>query len=101
MLLFLFLKIVNGQYVEGFYIYSIKANSNGIYKMLTVLHGGGASACTITSLDKFTMYNFFLIPFYKNIEGRPSNSKQTTTLEDGKTFCLLLDDNVVLMIMVL
>lgn len=54
--------------------------------MLTVLHGGGASACTITSLDKFTMYNFFLIPFYKNIEGRPSNSKQTTTLEDGKTF---------------
>lgn len=54
--------------------------------MLTVLHGGGASACTITSLDKFTMYNFFLIPFYKNIEGRPSNSKQTTTLEDGKKF---------------
>ena len=54
--------------------------------MLTVaLHGaGGASACTITQLERNTLYNFFLIPFYKSIEGKPSNLIQTATLEDGK-----------------
>lgn len=52
--------------------------------MLTALHGGGASACTITQLEKNTFYDFFLIPFYKSIEGKPSNLKQATTLEDGK-----------------
>jgi len=48
--------------------------------MLTALHGGGASACTITQLEKNTLYDFFLIPFYKSIEGKPSNLKQATTL---------------------
>lgn len=52
--------------------------------MLTVVHGGVASACTITQLDRNTLYDFFLIPFYKSIEGKPSNLKQATTLEDGK-----------------
>ncbi|KAL7041295.1 hypothetical protein ACKWTF_000713 [Chironomus riparius] len=74
--------IVNGQYVEGFYIYSIKVNSNGVYRMLTAIHGGGASACTITQLERNTVYDFFLIPFYKSIEGKPSNLIQTATLED-------------------
>jgi hypothetical protein len=78
------IQIVNGQYVEGFYIYSIKVNSNGVYKMLTAIHGGGASACTITQLERNTVYDFFLIPFYKSIEGKPSNLIQTATLEDGK-----------------
>lgn len=70
--------------MEGFYIYSIKANSNGVYKMLTVLNGGGASACKITQLESYTTYDFFLIPFYKSIVGKPSNLIQTETLEDGK-----------------
>lgn len=80
------MQIVNGQYVEGFYIYSIKVESNGVYKMLTVLHGGGASSCTITQLEKNTLYNFFLIPFYKSIEGKPSNMKQSSTGEDGEIY---------------
>ncbi|EAT41462.1 AAEL006901-PA [Aedes aegypti] len=75
-------EIVNGQYVEGFYIYSRQINSNGTYKTLTVLHGGGASACTINGLEKYTEYEFFLVPFFKTIEGRPSNSRTTWTLED-------------------
>lgn len=52
--------------------------------MLTAIHGGGASACTITQLERNTVYDFFLIPFYKSIEGKPSNLIQTATLEDGK-----------------
>ncbi|XP_055589407.1 protein sax-3 [Uranotaenia lowii] len=77
--------IVNGQYVEGFYIYSRNVASNGTYRTLTVLNGGGASACTINGLDRYTEYEFFLVPFYKNIEGKPSNSRTARTLEDVPT----------------
>ncbi|XP_055687324.1 protein sax-3-like [Lutzomyia longipalpis] len=75
-------EIINGQYVEGFYIYSRETVTNGTYKMLTVLHGGGASACTMTGLRKYHQYEFFIVPFYKTVEGRPSNSRTTRTLED-------------------
>lgn len=77
-------EILNGQYVEGFYIYSRKVDETDEYKMLTVLHGGGASACTIEGLDEYSEYEFFLVPFYKTVKGRPSNSKKATTLEDGE-----------------
>lgn len=52
--------------------------------MLTVLNGGGASTCTITGLQKYTRYEFFIVPFYKSVEGKPSNSRVARTLEDGK-----------------
>lgn len=79
-------EILNGQYVEGFYIYSLKVDGSDEYKMLTVLHGGGASACTIEGLHEYSEYEFFLVPFYKTVKGRPSNSKRAVTLEDGKFF---------------
>lgn len=78
------LQIINGQFVEGFYIYSREIGANGTYKMLTVLHGGGASACTMTGLAKYRQYEFFIVPFYKTVDGRPSNSRVARTLEDGK-----------------
>lgn len=77
-------EIINGQFVEGFYIYSRELHPNGTYKMVTVLNGGGASACKIDGLRKFFNYEFFLVPFYKTVEGRPSNSKRTQTMEDGQ-----------------
>lgn len=53
--------------------------------MLTVLNAGsGASACKINGLQKFTMYEFFIVPFYKAVEGKPSNSRVERTHEDGK-----------------
>lgn len=69
--------------MEGFYIYSREQYGNGTYKTLTVLHGGGASACTISGLHKFAEYEFFLVPFFKTVEGRPSNSRRSRTNEDG------------------
>lgn len=78
-------QIINGKYVEGFYIYARQIDSaNETYKMLTVLNGGGASTCTVTSLLKYTLYEFFIVPFYKTVEGKPSNSRISRTLEDGK-----------------
>lgn len=76
--------------MEGFYIYArqiIEAN-NGVlsesYKMLTVLNGGGASTCTVSGLTAYTRYEFFVVPFYKSVEGKPSNSRSARTKEDGE-----------------
>ncbi|KAH8293289.1 hypothetical protein KR018_007564, partial [Drosophila ironensis] len=52
------------------------------YRMLTILNGGGASSCTITGLVQYTLYEFFIVPFYKSVEGKPSNSRIARTLED-------------------
>jgi hypothetical protein len=52
--------------------------------MLTVLHAGGASGFQVAGLAKYTRYEFFLVPFYKTVDGRPSNSRMARTLEDGK-----------------
>ncbi|XP_033235599.1 protein sax-3 [Drosophila pseudoobscura] len=52
------------------------------YRMLTILNGGGASSCTLTGLVQYTLYEFFIVPFYKSVEGKPSNSRIARTLED-------------------
>lgn len=53
--------------------------------MLTILNAGsGASTCKINGLQKFTTYEFFVVPFYKNVEGKPSNSRISRTHEDGE-----------------
>lgn len=84
-LFFFDLQIINGKYVEGFYIYARQMDSiNDAYKMLTVLNGGGASTCTVAGLMKYTQYEFFIVPFYKTVEGKPSNSRIARTMEDGK-----------------
>lgn len=85
---------MNGRYVEGFYIYARQldqlqdAQETDVtavpYRMLTVLNGGGATTCTFAGLLKYTMYEFFLVPFYKTVDGKPSNTKQERTLEDGE-----------------
>jgi len=83
----IFLQIFNSEYVEGFYIYSRPLDgtrSPDSYNMLTVLHAGGASGFQVTGLSQYTRYEFFLIPFYKTVDGRPSNSKMARTLEGGK-----------------
>lgn len=54
------------------------------YRMLTVLNGGGATTCTFAGLLKYTSYEFFMVPFYKSVDGKPSNTKQGRTLEDGE-----------------
>lgn len=88
--LFPYPQIINGKYVEGFYIYARQLDSiNETYKMLTVLNGGGASTCTVTGLTKYQSYEFFIVPFYKSVEGKPSNSRVARTSEDGKWWPIL------------
>ncbi|KAH8293237.1 hypothetical protein KR018_000965, partial [Drosophila ironensis] len=74
--------IDSGQYIEGFYLYARELHSSE-YKMLTLLNKGqGLSSCTVPGLAKASTYEFFLVPFYKSIVGKPSNSRRVRTLED-------------------
>lgn len=50
--------------------------------MVTVLNAG-ATTYVVSNLKKYTKYEFFLVPFYKSVEGQPSNSQSVQTLEDG------------------
>ena len=58
--------------------------SRSTYHMLTILNGGGVSSCTLGGLQQYTPYEFFIVPFYKSVEGKPSNLRMARTLEDGK-----------------
>ncbi|XP_022256084.1 roundabout homolog 1-like [Limulus polyphemus] len=69
-------------YVEGFYIrFRDISDGSRKYKIMTVLTGL-ASSYVLTGLRKFTKYEFFLVPFYRTVEGPPSNSRLVQTLED-------------------
>ncbi|XP_076330516.1 roundabout homolog 1-like isoform X6 [Tachypleus tridentatus] len=69
-------------YIEGFYIrFRDSSGRSQKYNMVTVLNGA-ATSYVLTGLRKFTKYEFFLVPFYKSVEGPPSNSRNAQTLED-------------------
>lgn len=67
--------------MEGLYIRYRETSVKPEYQMVTVFNAG-ATSYVLTNLKKYTKYEFFLVPFYKTIEGRPSNVKLATTLED-------------------
>jgi len=69
--------------VEGLYVrFRDLSGGSEQYNMVTVLNAA-ASAYTVSNLKKFTKYEFFLVPFYKTVEGQPSNSHTVQTLQDG------------------
>ncbi|XP_012547376.2 protein sax-3 [Bombyx mori] len=76
-------EILNFYYLEGLFIYFRPLDNITIeYEMKTILHSNDVSGFEITSLRKYTKYEFFLIPFYKKFEGKPSNSRVAQTLDD-------------------
>ncbi|XP_065215201.1 protein sax-3-like [Planococcus citri] len=85
-------EIFNSDVVEGFYIYSRCVNSNSsssaaaaaaaATNVLIIANVRKVTGFVVSGLQAFTKYAFFLIPFYKHIDGRPSNLKVVETLED-------------------
>lgn len=76
---------MNGEaYVEGLYVrFRDLSGGSQKYNMVTVLNAG-ATSYVVANLRKYTKYEFFLVPFFKSVEGQPSNSKIVQTLEDSK-----------------
>lgn len=84
-------EILNFYYLEGLFIYFRPLdNVTTEYEMKTILHSNDVSGYEITSLRKYTKYEFFLIPFYKKFEGKPSNSRVAQTLDDGKCIKVII-----------
>ncbi|KAL0839414.1 hypothetical protein ABMA28_016139 [Loxostege sticticalis] len=76
-------EILNFYYLEGLFIYYRPLDNMTVeYEMKTILHSNDVSGYEITFLRKYTKYEFFLIPFYKRFEGKPSNSRVAQTLDD-------------------
>ena len=77
---------INGsqEFVEGFYVRYRDMSSGPTaqkYNMMTVLNGG-SSTHVVSDLKKYTRFEFFLVPYYKNVEGKPSNTRTVITFED-------------------
>ncbi|KAH9405058.1 Roundabout 1 [Tyrophagus putrescentiae] len=77
----------NQEFVEGFYIRYRAVDSDNFasdentYNMVTV-YNGGATTYLLTNLPKYNIFEFFVVPFYKSIDGKPSNTRIVRTLED-------------------
>ncbi|XP_058055241.1 roundabout homolog 2-like [Anopheles bellator] len=73
------------EYIEGFYVRYRDLDSDvRLYSMLPIPNSETESHI-ITNLNKFTRYEFFLSPYFKNLEGQLSNARIVRTLEDMPT----------------
>lgn len=69
---------------QGLYIRYRDLNSDAQkFSSVTVMKPDSEMA-DIANLNKFSKYEFFISPFYRSVEGQPSNSKIVQTLEDGE-----------------
>lgn len=69
---------------QGVYIrFRDMSGASQKYNIITVMNPA-AQSHIVANLKKFTKYEFFIAPFYKTVEGQPSNSKVAQTFEDGK-----------------
>ena len=74
----------NVELIDGYYIrYQNIRNElhSNKFNMVTVFDGS-SSSFILNDLKKFSVYQFFIIPFFRNIEGKPSNSLTVKTYED-------------------
>ncbi|XP_063220613.1 roundabout homolog 2-like [Bacillus rossius redtenbacheri] len=77
-------EVFDSEFVEGVSVYSRPldgARSPQSYLMQTVPRAGEESGVDVTGLATFTRYEFFVVPFYRAVDGRPSNSRTARTLE--------------------
>eukprot|EP00095_Tigriopus_kingsejongensis_P009444 maker-scaffold108_size357748-snap-gene-2.20 protein:Tk09444 transcript:maker-scaffold108_size357748-snap-gene-2.20-mRNA-1 annotation:"conserved hypothetical protein" len=75
--------LISSKYVEGFFVrFRDMSGGSQKFNMKTVMKQDNIDSYVITNLRKFTEYEVFLTPFFKNIEGQPSNSLHVQTLAD-------------------
>lgn len=74
------------EWVEGIHVrFRDLSGGSQTYNMMTVMmNNGEPKSYTLANLRKFTKYDFFLVPFFKTVEGQPSNSMVVQTHEDSK-----------------
>ncbi|XP_073968766.1 roundabout homolog 2-like isoform X2 [Rhodnius prolixus] len=79
-------EVIGDEYVEGVYIRYRELSTLPVPKFqLAAVNRVDATQHTISNLKKYTKYEFFLVPYFKSIEGHPTTSKIVQTLEDIPT----------------
>ncbi|XP_052128533.1 roundabout homolog 2-like isoform X2 [Frankliniella occidentalis] len=80
----------SANFIEGFYVrYRELPQTNDSFSDnipeydVVKIDNSGATSYTLNDFKKFTTYEIFLAPFYKSIDGQPSNFKVVSTLEDA------------------
>ncbi|EEB14086.1 predicted protein [Pediculus humanus corporis] len=77
-------KVVELKHIEAISSTSVRLN----WKILNAqefvegLYVRFPTSYLVSNLKKYSKYEFFLVPFYKSVEGQPSNSQSVQTLED-------------------
>ncbi|XP_068202976.1 roundabout homolog 3-like [Palaemon carinicauda] len=71
--------LTNPEIIEGVLVYIV--TDDGTINVATVL-GSSSSSHHLHSLEPYTGYTFFVVPFWRSIEGTPSNSFALVTPED-------------------
>jgi hypothetical protein len=61
----------------------MRGTTDVTWSVQTVLQAG-APGFIVSDLKPATKYLFFLVPFFRTVDGRPSNLREAITLEDGK-----------------
>ena len=72
--------------IEGIYIWyrpvaGSPGGDAGPFRVLEPIDPAALSSFIVSDLSPFTRYWFLLVPFYRMIEGKPSNTKTERTLE--------------------
>lgn len=69
--------------MQGLYIrFRDLSGGSQKYNIMTVM-SPTSQTHIVGNLRKHTKYEFFIAPFYRSVEGQPSNSKIVQTFEDG------------------
>ncbi|KAH9414331.1 Roundabout 1, partial [Dermatophagoides pteronyssinus] len=74
-------RAISSTSIKLFWNVSSSLMNGAKFNMVTVF-GGSTYTYQIQDLHKYTAYRFFVMPFYHNVEGRPSNLIIERTFED-------------------
>ncbi|RWS31646.1 roundabout 1-like protein [Leptotrombidium deliense] len=73
----------DAQFVEGFHI-RFRDLRNGYHQNYDIasVRKNSVTSYVLTGLKPYKQYEYFLVPFYKSVQGTPSNLKSVQTMED-------------------
>jgi hypothetical protein len=86
------------KYIDGYYIrYRDVGEGKQAFNILTVVaqkHDFETYSHVIQNLRKYGQYQVFVSPFFKSVEGQPSNTKRVWTAQDRKFWGFIIPSRI-------
>jgi len=95
------LRRIQAHYVDGYHVrYRILPDYDQSFRdmeddtsyMKDTVLGGSVMSHVVSGLQKYTLYEIFVQPFFRNVVGQNSNVVRVRTAEDGDQFTFVLCD---------